>query len=388
MIRLAITLLVFISLIIYSCNPSNSSIEQPPTFATPEIVDTLLIRTQEDFAYGYRPIWQHRAYRDTSFLIFSNTTEAFLQLLVLDNHSLTYQDIITLPKNGPNGFKTDSPNFYWHNPDSIFVFPTSLNRVLLYDAKGTLVNTVDYQADIPINFGSNAEQQGGVLLNNKFYVNTIPYANPKSIDFTQKTHVSHKLNLQESTLEVFSSYPEELKNKFIPSSFLGGQIVQAFDSLLFINNIYSEGIDYYNLNLNTLGNINAGVSGFRHLKGLDQPVDGTSMENISLQIQYPMYDMMVFDPYQNLVYRFSRHLNPKYKNLSTSDIMDRMDAQDVNLIFNTLIVISPSKEKKYYKLPYGVSFVLPTKDGLLIRATFNDLEEQDVYLKLKLSEDQ
>ena len=378
----------FVLVSVLSCKPSNSSIEKTPTFATPEIVDTLLIQTQEDFAYGYLPIWQHRAYRDTSYLIFSNATEAFLQLLVLDNHSLTYQDIITLPKNGPNGFKTDSPNFYWHNPDSIFVFPTSLNRVLLYDAKGTLVNTVDYQADIPINFGSNAEQQGGVLLNNKFYVNTIPYANPKSIDFTQKTHVSHKLNLQESTLEVFSSYPEELKNKFIPSSFLGGQIVQAFDSLLFINNIYSEGIDYYNLNLNTFGNINAGVSGFRHLKGLDQPVDGMSTESVGMQMKYPMYDIMLFDSYKQVLYRFTRHLNPKFKNFSVAEIYEKIEASTLDLMYNTLIVISPNKEKKYYKLPYDVSFALPTKDGLLIRATFNDLEEQDVYLKLKLSEDQ
>ncbi|NVJ47061.1 MAG: hypothetical protein HWE07_08025 [Cytophagia bacterium] len=299
---------------------------------------------------------------------------------------MEYQKIITIPREGPNGYKTNSPSFYWNNPDSIFIFPTSLNKAFLYNKDIQIIKTYEYIAEFTMSFDSNEQQQGGALVKNDLYINTIPYSNPNNPSFTSSTYVSHSLNLDYSELTPFSGYPNKFNNKIIPTSFLGGQIIRAFDSILFINNYYSDEINVYNLLSKRSSTTSLGMTELNHLEGLDQAIDNRGLEIIGIQLKYPNYYNIWYDPYRKQVYRYSRHINPKYDSYSSGQVLKEMERNNTRLLQNTLISLSENGKKQYYNLPFNIEFGFPTKHGFVIKSSKLEDDNHDVYLRLILEQ--
>ncbi|KOF01942.1 hypothetical protein OB69_14485 [Roseivirga seohaensis subsp. aquiponti] len=331
------------------------------------------------------PRWQTRILQDTSYFILSATNGEGLQLLIIDNYTFDYKNVITIPQYGPNGFKTNSPSFYWHNSDSIFLFPTSLNKVFLYNRNSELTHTYSFDSEAIMSFDTNEQQQGGVLLDSILYINTIPHSNPNSLQFTSNTYVTHTLNLNNNEFKVWSGYPKKHINRILPTSFLGGQIINAFDSLLLINNYHSDSIEFFNINSRKFEKVSAGMTGYNHLEGLKKPIDNRSVNSLVIQLKYPNYYKILFDPYSNSVYRFSRHINPNYDNYSDGEILNELENNNSKLLQNTLIVIGPKLTKRYYQLPFNIEYAFPSKDGLIVQISSLELEDKDVYLMLRLN---
>ncbi|WP_157716118.1 hypothetical protein [Roseivirga echinicomitans] len=331
------------------------------------------------------PKWQTKVLNDTSYLIISATNGEGLQLLIIDNYTFDYRDVINIPQYGPNGFKTNSPSFYWHNSDSVFVFPTSLNKAFLYNRNSELTQVYEYESEATMSFDANEQQQGGELLNSILYINTVPHSNPNNLQFTSNTYVTHTLNLKSNEFRVWSGYPRKYENRILPTSFLGGQIIRAFDSLLLINNYHSDSIEFFNINSRSFGKISTGMTGLNHLEGLKKPIDNRGLNSLIMQLKYPNYYKTLFNPYSNFVYRFSRHLNPIYDNYSDGEILNELENNNSKLLQNTLIVIGPKMDKRYYQLPFDIEFAFPSKDGLIVQISSLELEDKDVYLKLSLN---
>tara|TARA_R110001592_G_scaffold65885_6_gene202349 strand:+ start:4146 stop:5297 length:1152 start_codon:yes stop_codon:yes gene_type:complete len=348
-------------------------------------IDTLLVAKSQDFSYSPMPRWQTRTLNDTSYLIISATNGEGLQLLIIDNYTFDYRDVINIPQYGPNGFKTNSPSFYWHNSDSVFVFPTSLNKVFLYNRNSELIQIYEYESEATMSFDANEQQQGGVLLDSILYINTIPHSNPNNLQFTSNTFVTHTLNVESNEFRAWSGYPIKYENRVLPTSFLGGQIIRAFDSLLLINNYHSDSIEFFNINSRNFGKLSTGMTGFNHLEGLKKPIDNRGLNSLLMQLKYPNYYKTLFNPYTNFVYRFSRHLNPIYDNYSDGEILNELENNNSKLLQNTLIVIGPKMDKRYYQLPFNIEYAFPTKDGLIVQISSLELEDKDVYLKLRLN---
>ena len=374
-------LLIFLTLIT-ACNKS-SDIDSK-TLSQFTVIDTLYANKSEGFNYSIMPRWQTSVFNDTSFLILSSKSDQGLQLLVLDDKSLTYKNTVAIPQFGPNGFKTNSPSFYWHNSDSIFVFPTSLNEVFLYNRNSELINTYQFNYVSDLSFDSNEQQQGGALVDDILYINSVPYANPNNPDFTSKTYVSHSLNLQTNEIKIVSGYPEKFKNRILPTSFLGGQIVKAFDSLLFINNFHSDSIDYFKLNTKNIKKLSTGLTGYEHLQGQTNAIDNRGAKSFVLQLRNPNYYKIMYDPYSKTLLRLSRHINRQYENYSDNEILLELEKNNPKLLLNTLISIDSSMRKRYYRLPFNVEYAFPTNDGLIIYTSSLELEDKDVYLKIRL----
>ncbi|MGW8121801.1 DUF4221 family protein [Roseivirga echinicomitans] len=332
------------------------------------------------------PRWQTKVFNDTSYLIVSSTNGQGLQLLVLDDKNLVYNKPIEIPQFGPNGYKTNAPSFYWYNSDSIFVFPTSLNEVFLYNENSELINTFRFNYESDLSFDSNEQQQGGVLLDDILYVNSVPYTNPNNLQFTSKTYVSHSLNLNTSELKTLSHYPKKFKNRILPTAFLGGQIVMAFDSLLLINNFHSDSIDYIKINSQETEKLNAGISGYMHIEGQRNPIDNRGENSFITQLRYPNYYKMIYDPFSKNILRFSRHMNIQYQNYSDNEILRELENKNPKLLFNTLISIDSLMQKRFYRLPFNVEYIFPTYDGLIVQVSSLELEDKDVYLKLRLND--
>jgi hypothetical protein len=339
----------------------------------------------ENYSYTFMPRWQTKVLNDTSYFILSGTSSKGLQLLLLEDKTLSYKRTTTIPQFGPNGFKTNSPSFYWHNRDSIFVFPTSLNEVFLYNRNSELMKTYQFNYLLDLSFDSNVQQQGGALINNVLFINSVPYANPNHLNFTSNTYVSHSLNLQTNEIKVVSGYPEKLKNHILPTSFLGGQIVQAFDSLLLINNFYSDSIDYFKINSPDLKRLSTGLTGYQHLTGQTNPVNNQGPDSFVLQLRNPNYYKLIYDPFSKNLLRFSRHINKQYENYSDSEILREVENNNPKLLLNTLISIDSSMRKTYYRIPFNIEYVFPTNDGLIIQTSSLELESKDVYLKIRLN---
>nr|WP_157608592.1 hypothetical protein [Roseivirga seohaensis] len=236
-----------------------------------------------------------------------------------------------------------------------------------------------------MSFDTNEQQQGGVLLDSILYINTIPHSNPNSLQFTSNTYVTHTLNLNNNEFKVWSGYPKKHINRILPTSFLGGQIINAFDSLLLINNYHSDSIEFFNINSRKFEKVSAGMTGYNHLEGLKKPIDNRSVNSLVIQLKYPNYYKILFDPYSNSVYRFSRHINPNYDNYSDGEILNELENNNSKLLQNTLIVIGPKLTKRYYQLPFNIEYAFPSKDGLIVQISSLELEDKDVYLMLRLN---
>ncbi|WP_323756385.1 DUF4221 family protein [Roseivirga sp.] len=368
-----------------SCQDSNKI--ENINFVKISGVDTLFVSKSQGFSYSPMPRWQTRTLNDTSYLIISATNGEGLQLLIIDNSTFEYRKVVTIPQYGPNGFKTNSPSFYWFNSDSIFVFPTSLNKVFLYNRNSELKQVYEYDSEAIMSFDANEQQQGGVLLDSKLYINTVPHSNPNSLQFTSNTYVAHTLNLKNNEFHVWSSYPKKYINRILPTSFLGGQIIQAFDSLLLINNYHSDSIEFFNINSRKFGKLSAGMTGFNHLEGLKKPIDNRGVNSLTMQLKYPNYYKILFDSYSNSIYRFSRHLNPSYQNYSDGEILNELENNNPKLLQNSLIILSPNGDKKYYHLPFSIEYAFPSKDGLIVQISSLELEDKDIFLKLHLNQE-
>jgi hypothetical protein len=349
------------------------------------VVDTLYVNKSETFDYSIMPRWQTKVLNDTSYLIISSKSDEGLQLLILDDKSLVYKGPITIPQFGPNGFKTNSPSFYWHNSDSIFVFPTSLNKVFLYNRSSDLMKTYQFNYNLYLSFDSNEQQQGGSLVGNILYINTVPYANPNNLEFTSNTFVSHSLNLLTNELKVTSGYHEKFKNRILPTAFLGGQIIKAFDSLLLINNFHSDSIDYFKINSPKIRGLSAGLTDYPHLIGQSKSIDNRGSNSFVSQLRNVNYYKMIYDPYSKKILRFSTHINKKYENYSDSEIIREVENNNSQLLLNTIITIDSSMRKSYYRLPFNVEYVFPTNDGLIIQSSSLELENRDVFMKIRLN---
>lgn len=375
--------ILFLLLITLSCQDSNKI--ENINYQKISDIDTLFVDKSQNFTYSPMPRWQTRILQDTSYFILSATNGEGLQLLIIDNYTFDYKNVITIPQYGPNGFKTNSPSFYWHNSDSIFLFPTSLNKVFLYNRNSELTHTYSFDSEAIMSFDANEQQQGGVLLDSILYINTIPHSNPNSLQFTSNTYVTHTLNLNNNEFKVWSGYPKKYINRILPTSFLGGQIINAFDSLLLINNYHSDSIEFFNINSRKFGKVSAGMTGYNHLEGLKKPIDNRSVNSLVMQLKYPNYYKILFDPYSNSVYRFSRHINPNYDNYSDGEILNELENNNSKLLQNTLIVIGPKLTKRYYQLPFNIEYAFPSKDGLIVQISSLELEDKDVYLMLRLN---
>lgn len=375
--------ILFLLLITLSCQDSNKI--ENINYQKISDIDTLFVDKSQNFTYSPMPRWQTRILQDTSYFILSATNGEGLQLLIIDNYTFDYKNVITIPQYGPNGFKTNSPSFYWHNSDSIFLFPTSLNKVFLYNRNSELTHTYSFDSEAIMSFDANEQQQGGVLLDSILYINTIPHSNPNSLQFTSNTYVTHTLNLNNNEFKVWSGYPKKYINRILPTSFLGGQIINAFDSLLLINNYHSDSIEFFNINSRKFGKVSAGMTGYNHLEGLKKPIDNRSVNSLVMQLKYPNYYKILFDPYCNSVYRFSRHINPNYDNYSDGEILNELENNNSKLLQNTLIVIGPKLTKRYYQLPFNIEYAFPSKDGLIVQISSLELEDKDVYLMLRLN---
>ena len=376
------SLLIFITIFVVGCHHTREEALIP--FNEFLRIDTLLVPRSTEFHYAIMPRWQSRIIEDTSYLIISSEGQTDLQLLVLNSEIMRYDHIISLPKNGPNGFRTNSPSFHFHNFDSIFVFPTTLNKILLYNSQSALINVHQFSDDHTLSFDANEQQQGGVLYENTLYISSIPFANPNDANFTQKTHVAHKLNLSTNNISVFANYPERFFNKVIPTSFLGGQIIQAFDNVIVVNNFHSDSIEFHNPTNKTSGLISTGMSGFDHLVGQIHTLNNQGQESFGLHLMYPNYYKILYNPYDQQIYRFSRHLNPLYKNYNLNEVMNEFKNNNIKLLQNTLVVTSSRLEKKYYKLPFEVEFAIPIKNGLIVSSSTFEQEDYDVFFKLYL----
>ncbi|KYG81784.1 hypothetical protein AWN68_16265 [Roseivirga echinicomitans] len=373
------------TLIIILCGCQDSNKAGKINFREITDIDTLFVNKSEEFTYSLMPKWQTKVLNDTSYLIISATNGEGLQLLIIDNYTFDYRDVINIPQYGPNGFKTNSPSFYWHNSDSVFVFPTSLNKAFLYNRNSELTQVYEYESEATMSFDANEQQQGGELLNSILYINTVPHSNPNNLQFTSNTYVTHTLNLKSNEFRVWSGYPRKYENRILPTSFLGGQIIRAFDSLLLINNYHSDSIEFFNINSRSFGKISTGMTGLNHLEGLKKPIDNRGLNSLIMQLKYPNYYKTLFNPYSNFVYRFSRHLNPIYDNYSDGEILNELENNNSKLLQNTLIVIGPKMDKRYYQLPFDIEFAFPSKDGLIVQISSLELEDKDVYLKLSLN---
>ena len=375
---------IFAFTLLMSCsNQANKNMEIEKTPAT---VKKLEIEIPDDYFNPTVGEWLHLIIDNNDYLFTGGIQDEYLYIFPLNVTRQQYEKTIKIPREGPDGFNSSTPRFYVHNFDSIFVFPESRNHFLLYDSNLYLTKTFHIDSPKIFSITSYMDQQTVFITNGKIQLNVIPYARTDSKDFLNYSASAIIYDLHQHKIETMFGYPDDIKNTILPSNHIGNQHVLAFDSMVISNYYFDEALYGKFLSNNERFRITGGLSDFKHMKGLDRPIDNNSEEALYMQVSYPRYKNLFYDPYRKKIYRIAEHVRRKYKDLDGKTLFNKIFDNDSDAILtSTVIQLNEKLEvEKLFEVP-GCSYYFPVKDGLFV-CSYDEKETKNIFNILSLDQ--
>lgn len=374
-------ILLFVLVLILSCskvdikNDMNSS-----KFFIETIALTLDDSTSNEF---YRVQYVHEFGNDFLFVLNSLTKS----LDVYDLRSGNLNKRIYYPVDGPNGISSIVQGFYYHNDDSIFLFPQGrLNGSLLLDIKGDVKSVIKPPAIETEKFGIinhvSTSANPSFFHNNMIYLSRYPLfdlQNPSNINSTYPLGVKYDLTknliLMDSTIvypefymnNIWSTFDLTFSRVFDGESFIFSW--PLLDQLLKIKYGGNEVESY----LAKSKKDNSKSKPFS-MRPSDKMEDEVSLSNLR-------YGEILYDEYSRLYYRIVYHPLKHYTN---ETFPTHRQARDFSVLvldknFNLLQEVSfPGKKYLVFNAFVGPKGLYLTRNNPF----YDELNEDLVYIDI------
>lgn len=341
--------------------------------------DKLVIRIPNGYVFDRDYKWGFSNSNEGHLLVrFSNLDDRVI-INTLNLNSLSMNPTLSIPKQGPNGFKSPSPSVYYHRSDSVFVLITSLNQILMYNSDGEKRSQINIQSDLPLSIEANEDQQSFALINNRLVGHAVPYLNPNAKDFFDKTSSHISVDLSNGGVTGIP-YDPELFGKVLPTDFLGGQVIGLNESEYLFSNHYAHTVRLYNIKTGLYKSLDFGLSELGEFKPRKTLIDNGSFEKALMVLRSPKYYGIVHDHSNGVIYRFVQILNPKYQGLSDPLLTDELVNNNQDLIKNVVIATNRDFSAfRYFEIPRH-GFYAPFRDGLLTSSSIEPSLEEETFL--------
>ena len=323
--------------------------------------------------------WSIAHFNNNSLLVRMSSTADELLINTLNLDSLSVHPTIKIPAQGPNGYRSSSPIVHYHSPDSIYVLTTSINEIIRYDRKGDKKELTKIQYDFPLSLDSNEDQQSFFIADNSIYGYAVPYLNPNNKNFFDKAFRYIQVDLSNGNV-IGNPYPADLSGKILPTDFLGGHTIQINDSIYLYNDYRSHKVKVINRKTSIEKDVIMGFEELEEFKPGTKPINNADLEKVLMVIRHPKYYSILYDRRNNLIYRFTQFLNPKYNNLSDKALLEELSKNNMDLIKNAVIVSDIGFTKTVRFEIDRHDFYAPFKDGLLTPSySESDLSSEEFY---------
>lgn len=346
--------------------------------------EELVVRIPNGYVFDRDYKWGFSNSNEGHLLVRYSNLDDRVIINTLNLDSLSMNPTLSIPKQGPNGFKSPSPSIYYHSPDSVFILTTSLNQILMYNSDGEKLSQINIQSDLPLSIDANEDQQSFALMNNQLVGHAVPYLNPNARDFFEKTSSHISVDLSNGGV---TGIPHDLElfGKVLPTDFLGGQVISLNESEYLFSNHYAHTVRLYNIKTGLYRSLDFGLSELEEFKPRKAPIDNGSFEKALMVLRSPKYYAIVHDHANGVTYRFVQILNPRFSGLGDSGLLTELINNNMDLIKNFVVIANKDFSKlECFEIPRH-SFYAPVKRGLLTSSLSEPGFDEEVFLMYDLS---
>lgn len=343
------------------------------------ILDTIVVSTPPEMRQP--KLWHTNQVQGVDYLIKGDNINGQLRIYPLNLAKEAYEPTLIIESDGPNGFNSNLAHFYVHNFDSIFVFPNTTAKILIYNRNGEIQNVIKYGTyknesfeDLYGNSTLSIDQSG-------IYFNSVAYLNPGRKDFLEELKPVQYYDFGEGELKALTRYPQQTHNKFLPIQFVGAKSLLCFDSLLITNFIFDENLYAHSVRNGSEKPFKAAIP-FNHIRTSDEPY--SDVNAVLASLSYPYYDGLFYDKNRASIFRLVRFL--KKSHLTNSpELLERVANGETDFLGNALIQIGEDlRIQRIIDVPTRKYFVF-TGEGLLVEdASVNEIEGQERYIRYQL----
>ena len=288
----------------------------------------------------------------------------------VDFNKATYENTISIPREGPDGYNSSTASVFVKNEDSVFVFPAARNSFFLYNSAGKQVNEFQYNSSNFERYYKNGYYSSLVSLKEGMILTTINDTRYDDPHYFGKVSPIQFYDQNSSQFVGKIDFPEFIQNKYLPSELSGAMISEIDKDQVLINYNFSDSIYIYNLRNNVMKGFYCGSNHFGKPKLLERlPYKG---QEIEYSVKEVNYELAFY--HNSKIYRVVSHISAdKYRDYSVMEIVSQ------NLRAFSLVEMDlKTGVLKYYQLPIAKYFVF--QDNFLFVGGVSVREDdQDTY---------